>query len=275
LDSKILLNFLDDFFDDGLSSGFAREVFLNDALHALDEEVQLVLAVLGCQVQVSKFAILVLLLHDSVNKGVDVGAWGKLHVVEGIKEDLLHHLLSVWHVLLTLLDSTDVLLVVLRDKLSILRVAGEAPVVGIGALGELACGDGRDDVVVDHLDNDGGDNIVDEVLLILRLGLGERNRLNFRLGVLVVHDAGKDHIHVENDITDGLWGVDVDLGERRSRDVRTAGLRARWHARLGVAAAGALGSAGLGEECRGSVLHGESVRDNEEAASERDFEHCR
>ena len=93
--------------------------------------------------------------------------------------------------------------------------------------------------------------------------------------MLVVQDASKDHIQVENDITDGLWSVDVDLGERRSRDVRTAGLRARWHARFGVAAAGALGCAGLGKECGGSALHSESVRDSEEAASERDFEHCR
>ena len=237
---EVILNFLNDFVNNFSRVGLGSEVFLNDALHALEKEVQLVLSILGCQVQVSKFAILLLLLHDLVNKGVDVSAWGKVHAIEGIAEDLFHHLLGVWHVLLTLLDSTDVLLVVLRDKLSILRVAGESPVFGIGALGEFASGDGRDDVVVDHLDNDGGDYIVDEVHLVLRFGLGKRNGLDLRLGVLVVHDAGKDHIHVENDVTDWLWGVDVDLGKRRSGNVGAAGLGARWHARFGMAAAGAL-----------------------------------
>ena len=274
---EVFSNFINNFLNDGGSSGFCCEVFLNDALHALDEEVQLVLSILGCQVQVSKFAVLLLLLHDLVNEGVDIGAWGKIHTLEGIQEDLLHHLLSVWHVLLTLLDSTNVLLVVLRDKLSILRVAGEAPVLGIGALGELASGDGRDDVVVDHLDDDGRDDVMDEVLLVLRLGLGERNRLDLGLRVLVVHDAGKDHVHVENDVAHRLGSVDVDLGKGRRGDVRAAGLGARRHARLGVAAAGtSLCSAGLGEVQgrRSTALHGESVGNGEERAGSGEFEHC-
>ena len=116
---------------------------------------------------------------------------------------------------------------------------------------------------------------MDEVYLVLRFGLGERNWLNFRLGVLVVHDAGKDHIQVENDITDGLGGVDVNLGERRSRGVRTAWLRAGWHAGFGVAAASTLSRGSL---CKAlsSSLHSKSVGNSEEsAASEREFEHCR
>ena len=118
---------------------------------------------------------------------------------------------------------------------------------------------------------------MDEVLLILRLGLGERNGLDLGLRVLVVHDARKDHVHVENDVTDGLGGVDVDLRKRRRGDVRAARLGARRHARLGVAAAGSsICSAGLGEvHSRGSTaLHGESVGNGEERAGGSEFEHC-
>ena len=274
---EVICYFLNNFVNDLFSVGLRGEVFLNDALHALDEEFKFVLAILGSHVQFGKFSVLGLLLHDLVNKGVDVGAWSELHSTEGILEDLLHHLLSIWHVLLALLDSADVLFVVLGDELSGLRVTDETPVFWIGALGEFAGRDGRDDVVVDHLDNDGGDNIVDEVLLVLRFGLGKRNWLNLWERVLVVHDAGKDHIHVEDDVTDRFRGVDVDLGERRSGHVRAARLWARWHAGFGVAAASALSGAGLGEAHgrRSSALHGKSVSNSEEsAASERDFEHC-
>lgn len=275
---KVILSFLNNLVNGiRLSSGLGAEVFLNDALHALDKEAELVLAILGRCVDLRKFASGLLLLHDLVDKGVNISAWSELHLLEGISEDLLHHLLSIWHVLFAFLDGTEVLFHVFGDILSVSWVDGEAPVLGIGALRDFAGGDSRDDVVVDHLDDDGRDNIVDEVLLVLRLGLGERNRLDLRLGVLVVHDAGKDHIHVENDVTDGLRGMDVDLGKGRRGSVRAAGFRARWHARFGVAAAGALSCASLGEAHgrRSSALHGKSVGNSEEsAASERDFEHC-
>ena len=271
---KIVLYLFDDFDNDFARVGLGVEVLLNDAVHALDEELELVLAILGRQVKILDSVSL--FSHDARNEGINVGAWGKFHAAERILEDGLHDLVSVRHVGFLLLDCVDVLLKVSWDKVS-LSVTNEAPVFGGGALRELAGGNGRDDVVVDHLDDDGRDDVMDEVLLVLRLGLGERNRLDLGLRVLVVHDAGKDHVHVENDVTHRLGSVDVDLGKGRRGDVRAAGLGARRHARLGVAAAGtSLCSAGLGEVQgrRSTALHGESVGNGEERAGSGEFEHC-
>ena len=87
-----------------------------------------------------------------------------------------------------------------------------------------AGGHGRDNIIVQELNNDWGNQVLDKLM-----GIGRNLRW-----VELVKDVGEDDIKVQLNVLDWSWGLRGRLG---FHDLATAGGSTGWHARHGLAAA--------------------------------------
>ena len=185
-------------------------------LKASDNGADLLETIFGCEVD---FADNFIRWEGVLNKLILVDLFWEVKSFKYFVKNLLNNFSGVWH------DSLRLWLI------SESTISIDAPVFGTGAIGPCADGDSGDDIVVHELNNDGGDDVLDQLVL----SSGGRRELGW---VNLMQDVGENNIKVQLNVADWLGGLRDRLSPLLF--VKAARASTGWHAGHNRAAAVAL-----------------------------------